>query len=688
MSEPNRIRTDPEQILADLDPDQREVATTLDRPVVVLAGAGSGKTRALTHRIGYAIATGAQQAEAVLAVTFTTRAAGELRGRLAAMGLPAVQARTFHSAALRQLRWFWPRTMDRELPALAGSTYGLIAEAAGRAGLASDTAAVRDLSTEISWAKVNNITPEGYVEAALAAGRRLALGDPGQVARAFTGYEAIKTGRGLMDFDDILLCTAALLAEHPEAAQQVRATYRHLVVDEFQDVSPLQRTLVDLWLGEGTDLCVVGDPEQSIHGFAGGSSSFLLGLARELPGARTVILRRNYRSTPQIIELANRVRPAASGRGRQVAVREAGSPVEVCRYGTDREEVTGTAEWLVAQHAQGHDWSQLAVLFRINAQSPPLEAALADAGVPYLVRDGERFYERPEVVRALRLLQHQAELLPSEAAGRSIRDLLTTVGWSPQAPQGSGRVREQWESLQALVDLSDELAVGFEGQDQPEVGLGLVVAALAERAKTQQVPTGQGVTLTTIHSAKGLEWEGVAVIGVREGLIPFALAETDEQRAEEARLLYVACTRARDVLRLSWAGQQGRNRGGSRFLRGLDGRRVVSSASAGRGSRRNSPICPVCGRGLTLARDRKLGHHEDCPVERDEVLVERLREWRLGVARAKGAPAYTVLTDVTLFAIAESRPASRAELMAISGIGERKYELYGEDLLAMIEPLG
>ena len=296
-----------EALLAGLDPEQREVATALSGPVAVIAGAGTGKTRAITHRIAYGVATGAYNPTSVLAVTFTTRAAGELRGRLQQLGARGVQARTFHSAALRQAQYFWPRGLRRRAARGAGQP-----DVAGRRG--RQPAAGPGRHPQAARPGVRDRLGQGQQRQprGLSAARRDATtaawprSIPETVARVFAGYEQAKQDRSRIDFEDILLCAAALLSEHAEVADTIRRTYRHLVVDEYQDVSPLQEALLTLWRGDRTDLCVVGDPAQTIHSFAGAQASFLTGFARRFPGATVVRLVRDYRSTPQVVGLANR----------------------------------------------------------------------------------------------------------------------------------------------------------------------------------------------------------------------------------------------------------------------------------------------------------------------------------------------------------------------------------------------
>ena len=690
-----------EQILRALDPDQRAVAECVEGPLVVIAGAGTGKTRAITHRIAHAAHIGAADPRRTLAVTFTTRAAGEMRGRLAELGVEGVQARTFHSAALMQLKYFWPRAYGAELPPLTESRFGMVAEAASRQRLSTETTMVRDLGAEISWAKVSNVTPGGYPAIARASGREVAGTDPAVVARVLNDYEAIKSERGVIDFEDILLCTVALLHDHPEVAAQVRSRYQHFTVDEYQDVSALQQSVLDAWLGDRDDVCVVGDPAQSIHSYAGARPDLLTGFARRHPGATVVRLNRDYRSTPQVVGLANDVLhpphfsgphfsgPHFSGKGPQVqlvAQRPDGPAPHFEGHATDADEARAIAGWLQQRSREGIEWREMAVLFRINAQSPAIEAALAQAGVPYVVRGSERFYERPEIRQALRVLAGHAMNTPDDPGLASVRAILISTGWTADPPAGSGQVRERWESLQALADLAAEVAAA-----DPQVSLGGLVTELQERADRQQAPVGQGVTLSTLHSAKGLEWDAVALAGVAEGSIPFSLSQTPEAIAEERRLLYVGITRAREHLRVSWSRSGGPGRSGrrmSRFLVGLTpGTLKESVPSEGRASRRRgsalSQRCRVCEESLHTAAERKLGRHESCPSTYDEDLLAALKVWRKEAA--EGAPAFVVFTDATLVAIAEAMPTDEDELLDVPGVGPTKLERYGEAVLDLLE---
>jgi len=711
--------TDPDSIVAPLDPEQRQVVLAPPGPVRVLAGAGTGKTRAITHRIAYLTATGVATPQTVLAVTFTARAAGELRGRLRALGAEGVQARTFHAAALRQLGFFWPRVAGAALPRLVESKIGLVGRAAGRLRLSPSRTELRDLTSEIEWAKARMVTPDDYPAAAAAAGRE-ADQPPEVIARLYATYEEVKRAAEVLDFDDLLLLCAAMLEEHGWVASQLREQYRHFVVDEYQDVNPLQQRLLDAWVGERDSLCVVGDPNQTIYSFTGATPGYLLEFPDRFPSAALVRLVRDYRSTPQVVRLANglmaRAGRGAGAGGRRpaagaelVAQRPDGPAAAWSEHDSEPEEARAVAKAIQALIRRGVPAAEIAILYRVNAQSEAYEAALATAGVAYLVRGGERFFERPEVVEAVRLLRAAARAAdddrPDELAAQ-VADAFAALNWrADDPPSGGGAERERWENLAALVRLATDLAAA-----RPEAQLGDLVAELAERAAFQHAPTVSGVTLASLHAAKGLEWDAVFLVGLVEGTMPIVHAETDEAIEEERRLLYVGITRARQYLSLSWS--LARNEGGrrsrrpSRFLDGLRPAGAARSGSAGpsgsggpsggggaaadgaagaaSGRRvRGAVRCRVCGQSLT-GSEARAGRCDGCPSDVDSALFERLRAWRTAKAKALGVPAYVVYTDATLRTIAERRPASVAELVAIPGIGQAKLDRYGSDTLDLV----
>ena len=718
---------DADAVLAGLDPEQRAVATALEGPVCVLAGAGTGKTRAITHRIAYGVRSGVMQPQRVLAVTFTARAAGEMRGRLRELGAEGVQARTFHSAALRQLQFFWPRVVGGELPRLVERKVQLVAEAAARSRLRVDRSELRDLTGEIEWAKVTQTVPEDYPAAVRRAGRE-APRDPAEIRQVYKAYEELKRDRGVIDFEDVLLLAVAVLEDRVEVAEQVRAQYQHFVVDEYQDVSPLQQRLLDLWLGPRSSLCVVGDASQTIYSFTGATPAYLLDFRLKHPDATVVKLVRDYRSTPQVVHLANGLLAQARGRAAAnrlelVSQRGAGPDPSYTEYQDEPGEAEGTAKRIAALLESGVRASEIAVLFRINGQSAVYEQALADLGIAYQLRGAERFFERPEVREAGMLLRGAARagsdpLLDGvqESLAEQVRAVLSTRGFTLTPPAGSGAVRDRWESLAALVRLAEEFEAGRHAGGLP-ADLAAYVTELDARAVAQHAPAVEGVTLASLHSAKGLEWDAVFLVGLTEGMVPITYAKTDEQVEEERRLLYVGVTRARAHLGLSWA--LARSPGGrasrqpSRFLDGLrpgsSGSRTArggggfSGGFAGAGSvtgsgrtagagptgpaavrRSRAPLtCRVCGRVLTAAVERKLRRCDSCPWDRDEGLYERLLHWRAIQAKEQGLPDYCVFTDATLAAIAEDAPGSVTDLSRIAGVSRAKLDKYGAAVLSL-----
>ncbi|HXH80503.1 ATP-dependent DNA helicase UvrD2 [Nocardioides sp.] len=675
----------PDELLAALDPEQRQVAEAIRGPVRVLAGAGTGKTRAITHRIAYGVATGVYAPTEVLAVTFTTRAAGEMRGRLRGLGAGGVQARTFHSAALRQLRYFWPRVHGHELPELIESKIGLLAGAARRQRVQTDQALLRDLASEVEWAKVSNVSPDDYARVAEQRGRSVAKLDAASVARIYEGYEEIKRGQTRMDMEDVLLFAAGLLADEEAVAAQVRRQYKWLVVDEFQDVSPLQSALLDLWLGGRNEICVVGDPAQTIYSFAGANASYLRDFAKKYPATTCVELVRNYRSTPQIVGAANQMLAGSPSRGvRLVAQQPAGPEVTYNAHTDEVAEAAATADKIAALRAAGTPAGEMAILFRINAQSETFEDALSRRKIPYVVRGAARFFDRPEVRQAVTLLRGTARSGQGEG---SVDDLvqatLSGMGWTPEPPGTRGETRNRWESLQALVDQAAEFV-----REHPGAALGSLVDDLDRRASEQHAPLADGVTLATLHTAKGLEWDAVFLCGMQDGTLPIVYAETPAEIEEERRLLYVGMTRARKTLAISWA--LARNPGGrgsrkpSRFLDAVAEVERSATVTSAAGRNRKARHCRECGGPLGSPSEKKIGRCSDCPASYDEGLFERLREWRLARAADDSVPAFVVFTDATLQLIAEHRPSDQRGLLKISGVGASKLMKYGDDVLAVL----
>ncbi|MFE7972403.1 ATP-dependent DNA helicase UvrD2 [Streptomyces shenzhenensis] len=699
-------------VLEGLDPEQREVATALHGPVCVLAGAGTGKTRAITHRIAYGVRAGILQPSSVLAVTFTNRAAGEMRGRLRQLGAQGVQARTFHSAALRQLQYFWPKAVGGGMPRIIDRKIQLVADAAAACRIRLDRGELRDVTAEIEWSKVTQTVPADYPLAAAKAGRETPR-DVSEIAQLYSVYEDLKRSRSVIDFEDVLLLTVAIMQDRHDIAEQVRAQYQHFVVDEYQDVSPLQQRLLELWLGNRESLCVVGDASQTIYSFTGATPDHLLDFRIRHPGATVVKLVRDYRSTPQVVRLANGLLAQAHGRAADhrlelVSQRAAGPEPGYSEYVDEPAEAEGAARRIRELIDAGVPAAEIAVLFRTNAQSETYEQALADAGVPYQLRGAERFFDRPEVRKAGIALRGAARFGGNDALLDDVVDLPSQVravlsgeGWTTEPPAGSGAVRERWESLAALVSLAQDFAAARAGAT-----LGDFVAELDERANAQHAPTVQGVTLASLHSAKGLEWDVVFLVGVAEGMMPITYAKTDEQVEEERRLLYVGVTRARERLYVSWSlarspggrpsrrpsrfldglrpgstGTVGRSAGGASG--GIERGRAAGGTAVPRRTQRTPARCRVCGRTLTDAGEMKLMRCDGCPSDMDEGIYERLREWRAEQALRSGQPDFCVFTDKTLMAIAESVPEDYPELSRIPGVPARKLKLYGAAVLAI-----
>ena len=558
-----------DSLLEALDDEQRTAAETLLGPLCVLAGAGTGKTRAITHRIAYGVATGVYAPDRVMALTFTSRAAAELRGRLRQLGTTGVAARTFHATALSQLGHFWPEVIGGQMPRILDSKGRVIAHAAETLRLKLDTATLRDLAAEIEWRKVSRLTVDEY--AAILPLRTLPSSlDADKMIALHRAYESVKDERRQLDFEDVLLATAGMIEAEPRVAQRVREQYRFFVVDEYQDVSPLQQALLDLWLGDRQDLCVVGDASQTIYSFAGASADFLLGFSTRFREAAVVRLEQNYRSLPSIVGMANQL---MRGRPGALALRSSSGTAEgsvkdaptVTSYPSEVAEARAIAGQVATAIADGTRPQDVAILFRINVQSAPLEAALTDAGVSFQLRGGTRFFEQQEVKQALMMLKGAVVAATSEPLFKTVSDVLRSLGWTQDPPESRGAIRDRWESLNALMGLAEESVAG--------TSLRSFVDELFERSASQHEPTMAAVTLATLHSAKGLEWDTVFLIGLSDGYVPITYARSERAVDEERRLLYVGITRARRRLQLSWSsGGSGRGpvRRASRFLAAVE----------------------------------------------------------------------------------------------------------------------
>ena len=681
----------PDRLLQDLDPAQRDAVTCEQTPLAIMAGPGSGKTRVLTRRIAWRIATGRAEAPRVLAVTFTRKAAGELSSRLAALGVcgegRGVSAGTLHSIALAQLRRR-AEQRDRAMPGLLERKARLLVPIVGEGRRRGpDTVSVAaDVASEIEWAKARLIAADAYAAAARRLGRDPSPGID-EVAGYYARYEQSKRRARLLDFDDLLWwCGDALDTDDDFAAEQ-RWRFRHLFVDEFQDVSPAQLRLVRGWLGDRLDLTVVGDPDQAIFSFTGADPTGLTDFQRLFPGARLVRLDRNYRSTPQIVAAAEAL--LADGglrRARRDAVQGEGPVPVITDYDTEGDEAEGVARKIRAARTPGMPWSAFAVLYRINAQSAAFEAALAAGGIPSRVRGEGRFLARPAVRAVLERLRAADTATPGVPLTAHLTDLELHDPDDERADEGKASDDdpsdggERAQHTAAVVRLGHE----FDAVD-PGGSVDRFITWLGTALRNEEPSLdSDAVELLTFHRAKGLEFHTVHVTGLERGLVPISRAEDPAARAEERRLLYVALTRAEHALELSWArrrtlGSREMNRVASPWLAPIEdactppGEATPTEQRAARAARAE----------LERARER-LARGGDDEDEPDPELLAALVEWRRSLARTAAVPAYVIFHDSTLKTIAASRPKTRTALLAVAGVGPVKMTRYGDAVLAIV----
>jgi DNA helicase II / ATP-dependent DNA helicase PcrA len=634
-----------EGILSGLNSAQAEAVLAVRGPVVILAGAGTGKTTTITHRIANQVRSGAFAASQILAVTFTDKAARELKTRLAQLGVEGVEARTFHSAALAQLSRSWSTHTGDPLPDVLDHKAPLIASLANALPPPHKFLPRRELASEIEWAKNRMIRPGDYLA-------QLGQHEPPIPAdlmrRVYDGYERRKRAMGRLDFEDMLALTIRLFDEHPAAAELIRDRFHAFTVDEFQDVNPLQAALLDRWLGDRDDLCVVGDDYQTIYTFTGASPAHLLGFAERFPDAKIVRLEESYRSSPEVLNMANRLAPSLGGFRKTLRATKPSGPAPVAHAMRDQAaEVTAIAQTVQRLHQhEGVPFEEIAVLYRINARSEPFEEAFAAASIPYQVRDGA-FLRRPGPRAVLQRLKRSG----GGAVAGVVSQVTDSLGFDPDSsPEADEEVTRQ-SDLARLRSLASE----FE-RVHPGGGIDAFVAELATRFSAEH--TGRGVNLLTYHRAKGLEFDAVCLPHLVDGELPFRAGRARAEPEEERRLLYVGITRARRYLFFSWA-TDGRA-SPSPFLNELD---LSAAPPAGTSPRRSRPPVTVGGRGM---------------------LFDRLKEWRRKRAQADGVPAYVVFHDRTLADIAERKPRDWGDLAGITGVGPTKLERYADEVLAVV----
>jgi DNA helicase-2/ATP-dependent DNA helicase PcrA len=551
-----------EQILTGLDPEQLAVVTAIRGPVCVIAGAGTGKTRVITNRIAYAINAGVTDPTKVLALTFTARAAGEMRARLRTLGVPNVAARTFHSAALKQLLYFWPYSFGGQFPTLLTTKSGFISQAIERAEIAipAQAASLREIASEIEWAKVLEISPDNYQAEAIAAKRSIRLPNSKSatenleiIAKVYEAYESLKKQERTLDFEDILLLTVGMLEEDRGVRERVRDQYRFFTVDEYQDVSPLQQRLLNIWLGNREEICVVGDAAQTIYSFAGATSNFLLTFKNRFPNAQTYRLSRGYRSTPEIINTANQILRSAnliSDHGNELSSANShGDKPLINGFNTSSEEIAFVVNSVVANMKAGADSSDIAILARTNSQLDQIKSALNNSKVASQIRSGERFFDRVDVRDAMRVIR-SASVLPPEG-GDWYEDLVSVLRPFGDADYVSAFLRLAREMQEGSIEL-DSADLSSAGDLKTKSSMRTFLRELEDRAEQNNPPTLPGVTLSTLHSAKGLEWNHLYLIGLSDGLLPMS---NNNDLNEERRLFYVGVTRAKQSIQITYAGK-------------------------------------------------------------------------------------------------------------------------------------
>ncbi|MFL5797463.1 MAG: ATP-dependent helicase [Actinomycetota bacterium] len=640
------MRPDPEAILHGLNPAQHEAATAVRGPVAILAGAGSGKTTTITRRIAYQVATGTFRAEQILAVTFTEKAARELKSRLGALGVEGVEARTFHAAALAQLGRLWERHAGSALPEVLDSKARLIAPMANSLPPPHKFLPRSDLAGEIEWAKNRMVPPEGYLDALEEAGHQPPI--PAEMMlRLYEGYERRKRAVPRIDFEDMLRLAIRLFDERPEAVREVRSRFAAFTVDEFQDVNALQAALLDRWLGGRDEICVVGDDYQTIYSFTGASPEHLLRFAERYPNARVVSLEENYRSTPEVLTVANQLVPRLGGFPKTLRATRPSGPAPTLRWFPDQAaEIAFVVEEVRRLHGEGIPYEEMAVLYRINARSEPFEEALAEARIPYQVRDGA-FLRRSGPRAVVHRLRRETGP-PEGATERAI----AALGYRP------GGEFDSAEEATRQADLGRFRALATEFETKNHDGdVAAFLAELAHRFATEE--SGRGVNLLTYHRAKGLEFDAVFLPRLLDGELPFRSGRSRAPEDEERRLLYVGITRARRHLVLSWP-REGRA-GRSPF---------VDEITGGREQQARAKPAATPGRPVGTAAGGPL--------------LDRLRKWRLDRSKADSVPAYVVFHDSTLATIADRKPRSTEELLDVPGIGPAKLSRYGDEVLAVV----
>ena len=535
----------PSEILAQLDDAQQAAVTNLKGPLAIIAGAGSGKTRTISHRIAYGIATGEYAEGRVLALTYTNRAAAELRSRLRLLGAPGVQVRTFHAAALAQLQFFWPQLTESMAPKLVTQKASMVNEVLDEMSIRVSDQERLALQAEVEYLRYAMLEIDQYETLERP---RLSL-NAARFVDFFKRYEQFKQQKRIVDWEDAILLTCGLLRNETRMLSHVQQQYRYFTVDEYQDISPLQQSLLETWLGERDELCVVGDPRQTIYSFAGATSGYLTGFLNRFPDASVIELDRNYRSSIEIVELANRIAPDLPLQAdRQVSSR----PKSLAFSSVSAESNSVAAD--IQLVSQTRPLSSIAVLARTNSQLLPIEKELKKLGIESQLRGSGRFFRRPDVMQANAAIRALRTMESKEPLFVEVSKILSALGWSSQPKKTEG-----WEALNWFVEVLDEL--GNPTLDE-------YLRELDDWERSGHEPQREAVTLATIHGTKGLEWESVLLVGVNQGIFPIGYAQSDAEKAEERRLFYVAVTRAQSNLQVSYT----KEKGPSEFIALIDNR--------------------------------------------------------------------------------------------------------------------
>ena len=622
-------------IFADLNEEQRRAVAAVRGPVCILAGAGSGKTTTIMRRIANQVATQTFAPSEILAVTFTDKAATEMRSRLHSLGVTGIRARTFHSAALAQLRHLAPEPPGEILPTKALA----LRQIANTLPKPYKFRPAADLAAEVEWAKNRCIPPDEYID---RLGSHEPPIDEKHMERVYREYERRKRARGLVDFEDLLALATEMYEMDSWAADRFRARYKAFTVDEYQDVNLLQQRLLDQWLGERDNVCVVGDDYQSIYSFTGATARYLLEMPRRFRGTVVVRLETNYRSTPEVLDVANRLAPKLGGADKVLKpTLESGSRPELKHFASPEHEIRFVVETARSLHQDGVPWEEIAVLYRTNYRSEEFEEELSNARIPYQVRGGG-FLARPAARRMLQMMRTSRK----SGIAAEVRRMAERSGYADEPTDGLGEQEQtRQKDLARLIDMAVEFDDGT-----------ATVRDFAADLSTRFGEEGgaRGVNLLTYHRAKGLEFDAVFLPRLNEGELPFKRAQTDDALAEERRLLYVGITRARKHLYLSHV--YGGRGAPSRFLAeiGVLERRTPRANAT---SKRKDP----------------------------DPVVAALKKWRFERAQTDGVPAYVVMHDTTLQAIAEEMPKSLVALSAIPGIGPTKLDRYGVEALKVLD---